>query len=423
MNELKVLTVNTFDTFGGAAVAAYRIHQGVRLIGINSIFLVKHKLSDDKTVISIDEFDNSSKLTSLLRWIYNKINNKLYQLKWSKYPNKKITDFSDLRSVPLHDALKKIEFDILHLHWINGRFFDLKELKSVKKPIVWTLHDNWPFTGICHYFYDCIKFKTGCGTCPLLNSSQENDLSHIIWKEKNEIYSSLNMHIVAPSNWMAESSKESKLFSNFPVTVIPNPSDSRFFSTDNNENAFKKFNLDRQKNYILFASLKVFSDKRKGFTELLKILDYLSNIYECKSMELIVIGAVEQTTDFATSIPIRYLGIVSSEEAMLMAYKIAEVTVVPSFCENLSNTIMESLACSTPVVAFNIGGNGDMIDHKKNGYLAEPYSTEDFANGIIWCLEHNSKGEIGKNARRKVTENFSIDIISGMYKKLYESLQ
>jgi len=422
MNELKVLTVNTFDTLGGAAVAAFRIHQGVSLHGINSIFLVKHKLSDDKTVISIDEFDNSSKLTSLVRWIYNKLNNKLYQLKWSKYPNKKITDFSDLRSVPLHDALKKIEFDILHLHWINGRFIDLKALESVKKPIIWTLHDNWPFTGICHYFYDCENFTKTCGLCPFLNSNDTKDLSYIIWKKKKDIYSFLRLNIVAPSNWMAKAARKSALLSGFPVAVIPNGIDTTLFSPGERKDACQALDLDPDKKYLLFSAMKVFSDKRKGFTELLEAIKLLDETIDHKNLELLVIGSAITNEKIESHIPLRFIGIINSDIDMVMAYRTAQVTIVPSFSENLSNTIMESLSCGTPVTAFNTGGNADLIEHMINGYLAAPASIRDLANGIQWCIANNSANELSIKARQKVMNNFTMEIVAKEYRKLYESI-
>ena len=188
MNKvLKILAVNVSDASGGAARAAYRIHNAVRSLDVNSRMLVKNKCTEDDDVLTILDFDKKNIFSPVFRFIQHKIKNKLQQARWRQYPNKEDVFLSDLRSTSLHGALQKIDYDILHLHWINLRFLDLNGLKRVRKPIVWTLHDCWPFTGVCHYFYDCERYKTSCGTCPFLHSCNNNDLSYKIWKRKKKI--------------------------------------------------------------------------------------------------------------------------------------------------------------------------------------------------------------------------------------------
>ena len=117
-----------------------------------------------------------------------------------------------------------------------------------------------------------------------------------------------------------------------------------------------------------------------------------------------------------------FVGYISDSHTLAALYSLADVMVVPSLTENLSNAIMESLSCGTPVVGFDIGGNSDMIDHQKNGYLAKEKDSEDLAQGIEWCLAHNVKGTLSKNAQKKVMENYTIEKVSEQYKALYFSL-
>ena len=159
-------------------------------------------------------------------------------------------------------------------------------------------------------------------------------------------------------------------------------------------------------------------DKNKGFEQLLKALRMLNG----DNMELIIYGTDENLESYAIPIPYRSMGYIRDDKKMALLYNAANITIVPSLSENLSNTIMESLSCGTPVVAFQIGGNSDMVDHKQNGYLAEERNSEDLAKGIEWCLENNIYCALSQNARIKVMHNYTIDIVAEQYKRLYESL-
>lgn len=418
----KILSVNVSDSSGGAARAAYRIQQAVNENGGNSRMLVKHKGLDDERILVVNQFDKTNRVIDGFRLIQKKFKNKLQQYHWNKYPNKEDVFMSDLRSESLHHSFQKIDFDILHLHWINLRFLDLNELQKVNKPIVWTLHDSWAFTGICHYFYECTKYKESCGSCPFLHSENDNDFSRIVWKQKRKLYKGLNLHIVTPSNWLANAARQSSLFGHFPITVIPNPINTAKFTPVNKEDTYKLLNLSPDKKYILFGAIHALKDKNKGFQELLSALNYILGKDANHNIELLVFGAEKFQDDLFTKFPIRFLGVIDNDVTLASAYSVASVTVVPSLSENLSNTIMESLSCGTPVVSFDIGGNSDMIDHKKNGYLAKEKDSEDLGQGILWCLDNNNENQLSMNARKKVEENFSQGIVAKKYMELYKSL-
>lgn len=424
--HLKILSVNTSDTAGGAARAAYRIHQGVQTLGVDSKMFVKDKCQDDDTVISLKKFVPSNIVYKVFDWVALKMKNKIQHYKWGKYPYRSKLYMSDSRGTDIHNALQKIDYDVLHLHWINQRFIKLSDLAKVEKPMVWTLHDSWPFCGVCHYFFDCDKYQTKCTSCPYLNNQDIiDDLSTEVWEEKKNTYKNLNLHIVTPSKWLGDCAKKSSLFSQFPVLVIPNCLDTDVFRPLR-ENEFsprwaKILEKRLDKTFVLYGAVNAATDKIKGFSNLLSALQILEKKGRA-NFELIVFGADKSDLNIDVNIPIHYVGYVSDTNELVTLYNIASLMVVPSLTENLSCAIMESLSCETPVCAFNIGGNGDMVDHKQNGYLAQEQDNEDLANGIVWCLENNKNRTLSINARNKVLSNYTIDIVAKQYKELYESL-
>ena len=420
-DKLRVLTVNVSDSSGGAARAAYRIHKATIEAGIDGRFLVKNKSLNDPNVLSVQSFDSFSSFKAPFRWLQHKINNKLQQARWRPYPNRQNVFMSDLRGSSLHGALQKIQYDILHLHWINLRFVDIEDLAKITKPIVWTLHDCWPFTGVCHYFYDCTRYKQSCGSCPHLASNNEKDLSHKVWQKKMEVFSKLNIHVVCPSNWLAQAARESTIFKQFPVSVIPNPLDTDFFVPGSKIDACKVLSISPEKRYILYGAMNAIKDRNKGFAELKSCLQYYEKQFDAKDIEVLTFGSNEKAQFELNHIRTTDLGLLNDQQ-LRAAYRASDVMVTPSLSENLSNIIMESLSCGTPVVAFNIGGNSDMIDHKLNGYLAEPYNPQDLAAGIAWCLENNTSGELSRRAQNNVEENYSMERVGEMYVELYKEL-
>jgi glycosyltransferase involved in cell wall biosynthesis len=422
-NPLKVLSVCTSDAGGGAPRAAYRIHQGVRELGVDSRMFVKNKCTQDANVIALDEFVPHNPIYQAFDWTRNKVKNKLQHYHWNRYPNREDIFMSDLRGTDLHCALQKLDYDVLHLHWVNQRFIPLVDLPQ-NKPIVWTLHDSWPFCGVCHYFFECEEYKYHCGCCPFLHSDKANDLSQQVWKKKSEIYKNLDLHIVTPSRWMADSAKQSSLMKRFPVTVIPNCLDVDVFRPLVEENLSPRWEklqqLSSEKPLLLFGAVNAAKDKIKGFNHLISAMKVLE---KCgKDFELVVFGASGAELNMDVNIPIHYVGYVSNTEDLVSLYNLASVMVVPSITENLSYAIMESLSCATPVVAFNIGGNGDMIEHKANGYLAKEKDDADLAEGILWCLENNEDNQLGRAGREKVLQYYTFDAVCRQYKALYESV-
>ena len=421
---LRVLSVCS-SLGGGAGRAAYRIHQGVRGLGVDSRMLLKNGQSHAPNILTLDDFAPRNPFYKAFDWTRNKCKNKIQHCRWNQYPDRDKVFMSDLRGTDLHGALRKLDYDVLHLHWINLRYVHIKDLPK-GKPIVWTLHDSWPFCGVCHYFFECERYKQQCGSCPFLHSDKADDLSHKVWQEKSEIYKDLDLHIVSPSRWLGDCAKRSSLLGRFPVTVIPNCLDVNAFRPLKEKEISPKWRNFQEKRFakpfVLYGAMNAATDKRKGFANLLSALRLLEQQGHKDDFELVVFGASESELSMDVNIPIHYVGYVGKTEELASLYNLASVMVVPSLTENLSCAIMESLSCGTPVAGFDIGGNGDMIEHKINGYLAKEKDDADLAQGILWCLDHNQGNSLGLAAREKVLREYSFEAVCRQYKALYEKV-
>lgn len=435
---MKVLSINTNDSRGGAARAAMRIMQGLQQHRVDTQMLVKEKYTHDSAVVSLHQFLPKNKLYRIVDWVAQKVKNKYHHWLWRPYSKTKENVFmSDSRGTRLGGALQKLDYDVLHLHWINQRFIKLQDLPK-DKPIVWTLHDSWPFGGVCHYIVDCEQYKTHCGDCSMLHSGKEKDLSYRIFEEKLRAYKDLNLHIVTPSRWLGECAKQSALFGRFPVTVIPNCLEPEVFCPLSEQEINKRLSVAVEQNpalhvvkhaagekatkpFILYGAMNAATDKRKGFASLLSALQTLDK--QGVDANLVVFGASESDLPIQFKrINVHFVGYISDTDTLVTLYNLADLMVVPSLTENLSCAIMESLSCGTPVSCFDIGGNSDMVEHQVNGYLAKEKDSEDLARGIRWCLDNNKDGSLSAAARQKVMDNYTIERVGKMYSELYEKL-
>ncbi|MCT7530907.1 glycosyltransferase family 4 protein [Aliarcobacter cryaerophilus] len=404
---MKILIVNSYDIYGGAARAAYRLHKGLQQFGIDSTLVVQKKFSKDESVF-VCENDWSQKAV-----FYEKL---LLQ----NYPNKSKTLFSTavISNEVLIEFINNSDADIVHLHWITNGFLSSEDIRKIRKPLVWSLHDMWAFTGGCHYDEECNRYENECGQCKVLGSSLQDDLSHKIWKIKKESFSECsNLTIVGLSNWLTNAAQQSSLLKNNHVVQLPNPINCDFFTVQKKRDCRKYFNLPQTKKLILFGAMGATSDLRKGYKELISALENLNT----QEIELVVFGNTQQESQYL-KYTTHFLGKIEDDLELKKLYSAVDVMVTPSLQENLSNAIMEALSCSTPVVAFNIGGNKDMIEHQENGYLANPFDINDLAYGIQWVIFNKQYVQLCENAKRKVMETFSYDIVLPKYINLYRNI-
>jgi glycosyltransferase involved in cell wall biosynthesis len=409
---MKILHINTSDICGGASRAAYRLHRALIGQGIESRMLVQSKSSEDWTVTG-----SASKLAKG----FARIRPLADQLPVKIYPHTDQILFSP-SWLPFSGAMRKIrdiDPDVVHLHWIGGGFIRIEDVTRIQKPVVWSLHDMWAFTGGCHYDQGCERYADGCGACPVLGSSLERDLSRWIFRRKQKSFSRIkNLTINCLSRWLADCVKKSPLLQNHTVVNLPNPMDTEAYAPLPKEQAKNQLGLSLTKKHVLFGAMSAVNDARKGFGELIRSLNHLRS----RDIELAVFDSSEPKNRLECPFPIRYLGRLRDDISLRVLYAAADVVVAPSKQENLSNTIMEAMACGTPVVGFDIGGNGDLIDHQVNGYLARPFDPIDLARGIDFCLSHSEPDKIGDNARDKVVHHFESQLVARRYMGLYESI-
>lgn len=411
---MRILIVNTFDITGGAARAAYRLHQALLDSGVDSLMLVRSKISDDDTVIRRVNKTKVQKVIDNICPILNALPLKLYK-------NKTDTLFSPAW-IPFDgiiDAIEAIDPDIVHLHWICGGMVHIEDLSKIKKPIIWSLHDMWSFTGGCHYDEECGKYKSGCGSCPVLCSKRKNDLSRVVFMRKQRTYAKIDsLTVVGLSRWLAECASQSALFANKRVVNLPNPIDTKQFIPVEKAWARRELHLPTNKKLILFGAMSATSDPRKGYSELIKALDTLP---KTDDIEVVVFGSSPSDSSLGCGLTSHYLGHVDDKSLHLL-YCAADVMVVPSRQEAFGQTASEAMACGTPVVAFGHTGLLDIIDHKYNGYLAEPFSPVDLAKGILWILNSTEYAKISQNAREKVLRCFDSKVVAKQYIDLYKSI-
>ena len=397
---------------GGAARAAYRLHRALLNENIDSKMLVHKKTSDDHTVIAP---------TSKFEKGVNLIRPTLDNLPLQQYKNRTQSLFSPawLPFSQIPKKIAQINPDIVHLHWIAGAMMSVKDLAKIEKPIVWSLHDMWAFTGGEHIDEDQQHYLDRCGNSKVLKSKKDRDLSRTGWERKRQAYAQIDyMTIVGLSGWMHQAAKSSSLLKDKNHIQLHNPIDTTAFAPFNKIEARRLFNLPIDKKLILFGAMNATSDPNKGFEHIFSALQAFS----LENTELVIFGSSQPNIPLSFKQPVHYLGLLHDDVSLRVLYSAADVMVVPSLQENLSNAVMESLACGTPVVAFDIGGNSDMIEHQKNGYLAQPFDTDDLAKGIEWLLNTPNYQQLCNNARDKVLTHFDSHLVAKQYIALYKEI-
>jgi glycosyltransferase involved in cell wall biosynthesis len=280
------------------------------------------------------------------------------------------------------------------------------------------MHDMWPFTGGCHYDNHCEGFKKNCGNCPVLQSEKPHDLSRDIYKIKAKAYSQVNnLTMVGCSQWITQCAKESTLLKDKNMVTIPNCINTDMFKKINQNSARDVFGIPKNKKVILFSAMDLL-DPRKGAIELFDAI----NLLDADNAVFVINGSSKPEKPSGLKCPVYFIPPLHDEVSLHLMYNVADVMIVPSLQENLANSIVESLACSVPVVAFDIGGNKDMIDHKKNGYLAKMNDSIDLAKGIEWAIYNKDAKGLALRARAKVISTFDSKIVSKQYIDLYKRI-
>ncbi len=411
---MRVLIVNTSELAGGAAVAASRLTKALNRHSVKAKMLVRDKVSDRVTTVALPQ-------RGRLRWAFL----------WERFCIWAANRFSrqGLWAVDIANAGVDIthlqefqEADIVHLHWVNQGLLSLDQLDTILasgKPVVWTMHDMWPCTAICHHARECQHFHTHCHDCPQLRVSGRRDLSWQVFEKKHHTYARARMTFVACSQWLAGEARKSALLQGHEVHVIPNTYDHSLFHPASQAEARRQLGLPAHGRLLLFACQKV-TNSRKGLDILFEALQSSLLTELSQDLHLVVVGQMAEGLQRQLPFPVHAMGYLSAETGMAALYQAVDVFVTPSLEENLPNTIMEAMAAGTPCVGFRIGGIPEMIDHQANGYVARYRDVEDLARGIRYVLENQKR--LAQHATEKAAATWNEEAVVRQHVELYERI-
>lgn len=409
--SIEPILLTASDT-GGAGTAARRIHNGLREIGVDSQMLVREKSTDDAAIHGPST--KFSKVISKLRPHADALPLNVYNSS---------SEFS-LTWLPdrLHKRVNQFDPDVVHLNWVANGYMGPESITKLECPIVWRLPDMWPLTGGCHYAQGCEGYHSACGNCPQLDSNHAWDPTRLAIKRKKRAIAQTDVTVVATSSWLAASARQSTIFQDCPIEVIPNGLNTQRFKPREPAIGRDLLNLPSDVPLILFGAVSPVSNERKGFDLL---YDAISKFAEDSDIdaELVVFGSEEPENAPEFDLPTHYTGYLNDEESLALLYSAADVMLVPSRYEGFGQTVTESMASGTPVVAFNTTGPKDTVVHKETGYLASPYDPSDLATGIEFIISNDERqSRIGQNARTRAVKKYHYTDIAEKYYEIYKSI-
>lgn len=415
---MRVLIINTSERTGGAAIAASRLVESLNHAGVKATMLVLHKTSHSSKVIPVGK-PWQKKLAflweRLIIWTNNLFSRKnLFTISIAN------TGFN-VTKLPVFQ-----EADIIHLHWINQGMLSLTNIQEIiasGKPVVWTMHDMWECTAICHHAYTCDHFKSECKNCFFLRFPGEKDLAHRVFLKKQRLFKDASINIVTVSTWLANQVQQSTLLKNKSITVIPNALSLSDFTLADKEHCRKELSLTG-KYIILFGAARI-DDPIKGFGTLLEAIRLLieQKRFRAEELHLALFGKIKYPQHLFPRIPIGYtdFGWVTETSFLSKLYSAADVTISASLYETFGQTLIEAQACGCLPVSFGNSGQADIIRHKENGFLADYQSVESLADGIEWGVTKGQSDISKESIRQNVLKRYSGEIVAEQYIHLYKN--
>ena len=410
---MKINIISHSDLSGGAARAAYRLHNALnKSSNIKSEMIVRHKVSDDFLVIS------PSKIKQIYYQLINYLAHQIIKLQKTKNNN---LHSINIFGSSIFNYIQESDADIINLHWVNGETLSIKQISNINKPIIMTLHDMWAFSGSEHLSIDSDFSEFRLGYNKKTSDSDYIsglDLNKFTWNRKKFFWND-KFTIVTPSRWLSQCARESDLFKDWDIYTIPNALNTNIFKPMDKNIARDLCNIPRNMKVIGFGAIGGGKDKNKGFDLLQDALKHLSvdHSYQC-----IVFGQSKPKEVPDLGLPISFIGHLHDDISLVAFYNAIDVMVVPSRQENLPQTATEAQSCGTPVVAFNTTGFSDAIEHKITGYLAIPFETGDLAYGIKWVVDNPDSIDFARNTRSRAVSFWSEDVVVKQYKELYSLL-
>lgn len=397
---MKVLLVNTSDSIGGAAIACRRLMDALTRNGVEVRMLnapkrrgLLCKAIERVMLLPFMGFSWKKSWTIDVNWL-----------------GTDITDTEEFRWA-----------DVVHLHWVNQGMLSIAQISRIAKSgkrMVWTMHDVWNATAVCHLTLDCTKFTDRCAGCHITKSR----LADHTWQRKRRLYESSDITFTTCSEWLRGQALQSGLMRDQRVVAIPNPIDTSIFHPSDRTEARKAlFNTQHptpNTQLILFVAQRL-DNPFKGATYLIEAVKQAAT----KNPDIGVMIMGSNGSELAALLPgikTYDLGYQSDPHRIARIYAAADVFVLPSLSENLPNTIMEAMACGVPSVGFRVGGIPEMIDHRKNGYVAEYRNADDLCNGILYCLNPDNQQHLRDNCLCKVEQTYSQTAVANRFMDIYK---
>ena len=404
----RIVHVMAGELDSGAGRGAYWLHQALLNRGLHSTMVCSGLgVQGDPTV--------QRAVVGPGPQLWQRVSAQWAELPVRLYPNRQRRLFStglDGYGVAHLPAVR--EADIVHLHWVNG-LMSLGQIRAIRQPVVWTLRDMWPFTGGCHYAMGCENYRAGCGACPQLRSSARTDLSSRVFGNKRQSLPA-RLTPVGISHWLSDCAVASGVFGAAPVETIPNGIDPDRFKPMPREAARAALGLAQDATVVMFAAQRV-AESYKGFQELKQALQRMP----AERIHLLIAGRASPGLLTGLPMPCTAMGYVNDDERLCQAYSAADVFVAPSLVEAFGKTLVESLACGTPVVCFDATGPRDIVEHELTGYRARPFDAEDLARGLMWVLGRPADEQVRMRlrCREQALARFDIAAVAERYEALY----
>jgi len=394
-----ILFINHYDWRGGAAKVCYRIFENLEKKGFGKNILVKKRFFPHQDVNEFPDIDSDEQkcLTA-----FQENEGWLDVFHYSSFNIKRLGEFQNA--------------DVVHLHNLQKEYFSLLALPEITclKPVIWTLHDMFAFTGHCSHSYECSKWETGCGNCPHLTIEPKVNKDHtdLLWNLKKIVYEYSDFTVVCPSNWL-KSKLERSILKDKEIKLIYNGVDEAVFNNYHKNEARERLNLPKDKLILLFVAYGGLGTKIKGGHLIGHILERLPK----ENILFLSIGNVIMNPGYLKALPY-----IDDEKQLAFYYAAADLLIYPSLADNCPLVVLESLSCGTPVITFNTGGIPELVKHKETGYIAEYNNIIDLINGVEFFMKNPGLlKKMAGNARESILKGFTLKEMIKKYLELYEA--
>ena len=439
---LKILQVSATDNRGGAARIAWTLHQRYQKKSLDAWMAVGQKLSDDPNVFSIPNDDLRNQWARLWLSVGNLLSpfrGKILGagllrswLQWIGQPRRWLNVQHGYEDFDFPGTQKILDLapdkpDVAHLHNLHAGYFDLRFLAilSNRLPVVITLHDMWLLTGHCAYSMDCKKWISGCGVCPYLNiyPAIRRDGTTYNLREKESIYSSSSLYIVAPSNWLIQKAEQSSLASAaLKNKVIRNGIDIDIFQPRDKSKARYDLHLPSDAYILLFVAQGMHTNAYKDFNTIQTAIEIVANKISKKKIIFLALGEDGPIQEIG-NVRISFIPFQNNPKLVATYYQAADIYLHAARADTFPNVVLEALACGTPVIATAVGGIPEQVLDGKTGFLTQPNNAADMAEKIIQLLGdedllHKMAIAAGDYART----HFGLDRMVNAYLSYYQEV-